>query len=105
MKPPVSVIIPTKDSAETIETCVTSIMEQSYPNIEVVVVDSYSSDNTREIAKKLGVKIIESEAMRSRARNIGAEKAKGELILFLDSDMEMDSAVVESCVKKVGEQC
>lgn len=105
MRALVSVIIPTKNSEENIGTCLKSIGEQTCPNIEVIVVDGYSTDYTREIAEKFGAKIIETKAMRSRARNIGAEKAKGELILFLDSDMEMDPAVVESCVKKVGEQC
>jgi len=103
MKPLVSVIIPTKDSAETIEICINSVMEQTYPNIEVVVVDGYSSDGTREIAEKFGAKIIEAQAMMSRARNIGAKEAIGDLILFLDSDMELDSTVVQSCVEKVGE--
>jgi len=102
-KPLVFIIIPTKNSELTIGNCLESITTQTYPNIEVIVVDSYSSDNTREIAEKFDAKIIESEAMRSKARNIGAEKAKGELILFLDSDMELSPKVVEGCVKKAEE--
>ena len=105
MRALVSVIIPTKNSEENIGTCLKSIGEQTYPNIEVIVVDDHSTDGTREIAEKFGAKIIETKAMRSRARNIGAEKAIGDLVLFLDSDMELDSAVVESCVKKVVDQC
>jgi len=103
MRTLVSLIIPTKNSEETIGTCLKSVREQTYPNIEVVVVDSYSSDGTREIAEKFGAKIIESRAMRSKARNIGAEKATGALTLFLDSDMELSPKVIEECVNKVKE--
>ena len=101
--PLVSVVIPTKNSGETIETCLKSVREQTWPNIEVIVVDNYSSDDTREIAEKFDAKAIESKVGRSGARNIGAEKAIGEFILFLDSDMELDSTVVRRCVEKVGE--
>lgn len=103
MRTLVSIIIPTKNSEEVIGTCLKSVGEQTYPDIEVVVVDSYSSDGTREIAEKFGAKIIVSKTMRSKARNIGAEKARGEFILFLDSDMELTPRVVEECIKKVEE--
>ena len=103
MRPSVSAIIPTKNSGETIGICLKSVREQTYNNIEVVVVDGYSSDNTREIAERFDAKLIESEVRRSEARNIGAEKAMGEYILFLDSDMELTLEVVEECVNKVKE--
>lgn len=48
----VSVVIPTKNSGETIEACLKSVKEQTYPNIEIVVVDNYSKDKTCEIAEK-----------------------------------------------------
>jgi len=99
----VSVVIPTKNSGETIETCLKSIRAQTYPNVEIIVVDSYSKDNTKKIAGKFGAKVIEGKVGRSVARNIGAEKATGELILSLDSDMELTPRVVEECVKKVKE--
>jgi glycosyltransferase involved in cell wall biosynthesis len=80
-----------------------SIREQTYENIEIIVVDSYSSDDTRKIAKKFGAKITEIKARRSRARSVGAEKARGDFILSLDSDMELTPTVVEKCVRKVGD--
>ena len=97
----VSVIIPTKNSGLTIGSCLESIMTQTYTNIEIVVVDNYSNDNTQEIAKKYTKKVIESKVGRSQARNIAAEKATGNLILSLDSDMELTPRVVEECVNKV----
>ena len=103
MKTLVSVIIPTKNSEKTIGTCLKSVSEQIYPNIEVIVVDSLSSDKTKEIVERLGARLIEIKAGRSRARNIGAEKATGNMILFLDSDMELTPSVVEECVNRVKE--
>ena len=50
--PLVSVIIPTKNSTRTIEICLQSIKKQSYPKIEITVVDNYSRDKTKEIAQK-----------------------------------------------------
>jgi len=103
-KPPlVSVIIPTKDSGATIERCLKSIKNQTYPNLEIIVVDSLSKDKTTEIAKNSHVKIILTDAKRSKARNIGAEKSRGEVVLFVDSDMELDGIVIEECVEKIGE--
>lgn len=103
-KPLVSVIIPTKNSEATIEKCLRSIRNQTYPDVEIIVVDSFSADKTRKIAGNHGAKIVLINAKRSRARNIGAEKAKGEAIFFIDSDMELDSTVIEDCVKKVREE-
>jgi len=97
------VVIPTKNSGETIETCLKSLEKQTWPNIEVVVVDSHSSDGTKEIAEKFGAKFIKSKVGRSGARNLGAENAVGELILFLDSDMELTSNVIEECVNRIEE--
>jgi len=100
-KPLVSVVIPTRNSMETMERCMESIRAQIYPNIEILVVDSCSRDHTREIAEKFGAKVTESKVGRSRARNIGMEKAAGEWILFLDSDMELTHSVIEECVRAV----
>jgi len=99
----VSIIIPTRNSGKTIEKCLESIITQTYSNIEVVVVDSYSNDNTQEIAEKYGVNVIEIKAGMSQARNIGVERATGNLILSLDSDMELTPSVVEECVNRVKE--
>jgi glycosyltransferase involved in cell wall biosynthesis len=101
--PVISIIIPTKDSETTIDRCLKSVKNQTYSNIEVIVVDGFSKDGTRKIAEGHGVKILESGARRSKARNIGAEKARGRFLLFVDSDMELDSCVVDECVEKIKE--
>jgi len=73
--PLVSVIIPTKNSETTIEKCLGSIRNQTYPNVEIVVVDSFSTDKIRDIVENYGARIVLVNAKRSKARNIGATRA------------------------------
>jgi len=102
-KPLVSVLVPTKNSEATIGKCLESIRNQTYRNIETIVVDCFSSDATKKTAEDHRVRILESRANRSEARNIGAEKAKGDFVFFVDSDMELDPSVIEECIRKVDE--
>ncbi len=102
-KPLVSAVIPTKNPEETLETCLKSLKKQTYPNIEVVVVDSHSGDRTKEIAEKFGANFIESKVSRAQARNLGVKESVGELILCLDSDMELTPRVIVECVNKIKE--
>ncbi|MFX0201450.1 MAG: glycosyltransferase family 2 protein [Candidatus Hodarchaeota archaeon] len=94
MKSLVSIIIPTRNSGETIGTCLTSIRKQTWPNIEVIVVDSYSSDGTREIAQKFDVKIVVTREKLLAARYKGLKESESEYVLLLDSDQILDHAVI-----------
>jgi glycosyltransferase involved in cell wall biosynthesis len=91
-------MIPTFHSGKTLETCLQSILNQSYRNIELIVVDAFSKDDTRKVAEKFGVKIFSLAAERSPSRNFGAKQAVGRFVLFVDSDMELSSSVIEECV-------
>jgi len=97
-KPIVSIIIPTFNSAGTIAICLESIMNQDYEEIEVVVVDNNSADETTEIASERGAKVVLFEGGRSSARNHGTRLSKGDFFLQIDSDMELTSKVVSECV-------
>jgi glycosyltransferase involved in cell wall biosynthesis len=94
----VSIIIPTFNSEKTIHSCLKSIIEQTYKEIEIIIVDKYSQDNTIKIAEEYGAKILVRNVGRSAARNLGAKYAGGDFLLFIDSDMELTPKVIEECV-------
>jgi len=99
--PLVSVIIPTRNSAGTLKKCLQSIKNQTYKNIEIIVVDNHSTDETKAIARRYTSKIYNKGPERSAQRNFGAKKSKGEYLLFIDSDMELNRKVIEECVRKI----
>ncbi len=96
--PLVSVIIPTKNSSRTLEACLKSIKNQSYKNIELIVVDNNSTDDTKEIAKKYTDKVFNYGPERSAQVNYGVTKASGKYVYKVDSDFVLDDKVVEQCV-------
>lgn len=101
----VSVIVPTRNSAETIEICLTSVERQTYKNIEVIIVDQESDDSTLKKCSSYKLKIVSVPKSKiytppTKSRNSGAKLAKGEYLLHLDSDMELTPRVVEECVRK-----
>lgn len=93
-----SVIVPTKNSSETLSRCLASIYNQSYKNIEVIVVDNYSIDNTADIAKQFGASYFQRGPERSAQVNYGAEVADGEFIYKVDADFVLESSVVAECI-------
>lgn len=97
----VSVIITSKNEGDVIGNLLGSITKQTYKNIETILVDNYSTDNTLKIAKKFGIKSYAFGPERSAQRNFGAKKAKGEYLFFLDADMELSPKVIEDCVRVV----
>lgn len=94
----VSVIIPTYNSAKTLPICLKSVMNQVYPLKEVLVVDNYSDDETRRIAKDFGATVILHRGNQAAARNVGLAHSRGDYVLFLDSDQQLDASVLMGCV-------
>jgi glycosyltransferase involved in cell wall biosynthesis len=97
-KEKVTVIVPTYNSARTLAVCLKSIAHQTYPFIEIIIVDNYSEDKTIQIARKFKTKILRHKSERSKAKNLGAREAQGRFLLFLDSDMELSPNVIKECV-------
>lgn len=101
----VSIITPTRNSAQFLENCLKSIKNQMYKHIEIIIIDGKSSDNTIPIAKKYNCKIytfvpkVKKGAFdASFKRNFGAKKAKGSYIYWLDADMELPKNLIEEAV-------
>ncbi len=87
----ISIIIPTLNSSKTIKKTITSVINQSFKDYEIIIIDSYSMDNTIKIIKKFNSKIIRvfylpKSKNLSYARYFGILKSKGNYISFLDSD-------------------
>lgn len=100
-KPKVSVVITTKNEQEHISNCLISIKQQSYKNIEILVIDNNSEDKTKEIAKRYTKNIFNLGPERSSQRNAGVQKAKGEYIIYLDADMRLEPELIEKAMKQI----
>jgi glycosyltransferase involved in cell wall biosynthesis len=97
--PLVSVIVPTFNNQLTIAACLESIRSQSYENLEVIVVDNFSTDLTFAIASRYQEKVTLHGDERSEQANFGVGMATGEYVLRMDADLVLDPSVVEECVK------
>lgn len=87
--PLVSTIIPTYNRAGLVVEAIDSALAQTYPHIEVIVVDDGSTDSTKEVLSRYGDRIqviSQPNAGPAAARNRGVTAAQGEMIAFLDSD-------------------
>lgn len=99
--PLVSVIVPNYNYGRSIGLCVEAALAQTYPNIEVVVVDDCSTDDSAAIAAAAGARVV-STGVNSGvavARNLGAELSSGEILVFLDSDVAMHPDAVAKSVE------
>ena len=83
-----SIIIPTYNEEEYLPVLLESIKEQDFDDYEVIVADANSTDRTREIAEEYGCTVVEG-GLPAVGRNNGAKVAKGEVLLFLDSDLKL----------------
>ncbi len=105
----VSVIIPAYNAEKSIEKCALSLLEGSYNNIELIIVNDGSVDNTEKQVKKLAekdsrVKVFSQENSGvSAARNKGMEIARGELIAFVDSDDYVEKGYISDLYKMLVE--
>jgi glycosyltransferase involved in cell wall biosynthesis len=96
LKSLVSIVIPTRNSSNTIEQCLSAIQKQSYQNFEVIIVDSNSKDDTAKIADSKGCKVIFTDWKLLGARYLGCKAASGEFVLMLDSDQVLLEDAVKS---------
>jgi len=98
--PMISVVIPTKNAAAFLESCLRALRGQNLPatDFEIIVVDNFSADDTARIAERFGVKFHHHGPERSAQRNFGATQARGDLLLFLDVDMSLEPAGLEACI-------
>lgn len=101
-EPEVSVIIPAHNAAESLAATLRSVCDQTWKPIEIIVVDDWSSDNTREVAegfRSSKIRLFPTPPGRSgacAARNVGLEQARGDYIQYLDADDLLSPAKIEN---------
>ena len=101
----VSVVVPVYNIKEYIDKCIDSIVNQTYSEIEIIIVDDGSSDGTEQIVdeyekkyKNIAVYHTENKGV-SAARNLGISKASGKWIIFVDGDDYLENGYVETLVE------
>ncbi len=105
--PLISVIVPIYNSEKYLDNCVKSIVNQTYENLELILVNDGSTDKSPEICnewakKDSRIKVLHNEnSGASSARNSGLDIASGDYIAFADSDDYLDSDMYESMLKEL----
>ena len=79
--------------------CLDALMQQTYENVEVNVIDANSSDETVGIAKRYGIHVVQYSGALLGARNEGTKLAKGKYVLLLDSDQVLSTDAIQRAVQ------
>ncbi|MBX4205795.1 glycosyltransferase family 2 protein [Candidatus Microgenomates bacterium] len=103
----VSVIIPTYNEENSILDCLESLGKQTYSDFEIIVIDDGSTDKTGQYLKNTSKLIPQIRLVTQNhkgagsARNLGANKAKGEILVFVDADMTFDQEFLAKLIKPI----
>lgn len=100
-EPLVSVVVPNYNYDRSLALCLSAIQNQDYPSIEIVLVDDCSTDDSVAVAAALGVTAVSTGTNGgvSVARNLGAAHARGEILVFVDSDVALAPDAVSQAVR------
>ncbi|WP_214414366.1 glycosyltransferase family 2 protein [Sphaerisporangium fuscum] len=103
--PLVSVVVPAHNAEKTLRSCLASALAQTYPRVEVIVVDDAGTDRSGEIARGFPCTVVRQPRNQgvSAARNAGAAASRGEILFFLDSDVGLAPDAVENAVRLLRE--
>lgn len=98
-----SIIIPTLNEEELLAALFESIKKQNISGIEIIIADAGSRDRTLDIAKQYGAMVV-SGGLPARGRNEGAKMAKGDLLFFVDADVEFEDAAFVGMLEEFRER-
>ena len=104
--PNISVIIPTYNRGYCIQRCINSVIKQTFKNLELIIVDNYSSDNTFNLIsdfndERIKYFLFKNNNIIAKSRNYGLSKANGQYIAFLDSDDWWKSQKLEHSIREL----
>lgn len=116
--PPVSIIVPARNEEDTIQRCITSLLEQEYPDYEVIVVDDDSTDQTSRILDEIVRTHPQGKRLRTlhlhglpdgwagkpHALHAGVQEAHGDLLLFTDADTWHAPRALQAAVARAEER-
>ena len=101
----VTIIIPVYNAEKTIEKCISSVLNQTYKNLEILVIDDGSKDNSFEVIKSIDDPRIKAIKKKNEGvavtRNKGIKMALGKYIMFIDNDDFIDEDYVETHVNNI----
>ena len=109
MQPLISVIVPVYNGQDYLENCIESIELQTYPNVEVLIVNDGSTDATGKICEDLCEKYHNIQVISmndegvSKARNAGIERCKGNYVMFADADDRLHCDTVQTLYDALAE--
>jgi glycosyltransferase involved in cell wall biosynthesis len=105
MSPRVSIIIPCRNGVRWLGESIESCLGQSWPNLQIIVVDNGSTDGSLDLAKRYEARAVIvlacERAGASAARNVGLKHADGDLIQFLDADDFLDTDKIRRQVERL----
>lgn len=102
MQPAISIIVPVYNTEKYLGECLESLVHQSFQNIEILLINDGSTDKSQNIIDEYSEKytfvtgIMKENGGSSSARNLGLQKAKGEFVIFIDSDDYVDGRYAET---------
>jgi len=97
-RPSVSVCVGVKNGISTAAQFARAVRAQTYPGVELVVVDNFSTDGTAEFYRRHADVFLQKGPERSAQRNLAVQRARGEIVVVLDADQYLSPTVVEECV-------
>jgi glycosyltransferase involved in cell wall biosynthesis len=98
----VSFVVPTRNSARTLASCLESLRGQAHPQVEVVVIDNGSTDGTADLAARYADVLEDWGPERCAQRNRGLARSTGDAVVFVDSDMVLEPGVAGAVAQAFG---
>lgn len=106
-QPLISVIVPAYNLAHCITDCIDSIEKQTYPNFEIIIIDDGSTDETKNVCKKLtktysNIRVISQKNHGiSAVRNLGIQESQGQYLAFIDGDDQIKETFLEHLYQRL----